>query len=529
MHRIAIFTAGSVGVTRTMKHTTLRFALMISGFAALAGAHLLFAQPARAATVPVTNTLDSGAGSLRQTILDAADGDTVVFDSAVFNVPLTITLTSGQIEISKSLTIDGAAGGVVTPTISGNNTSRVLNFMAYASATVSNLRIVNGYCGNYDNSCTGAGIYASGILTVNDTIFENNTSQYMGGGLGSNYGTLYVNRCQFTGNRGYWGGGGIYLRSDRNWSSSINDSSFYNNHSSGEGGSIMNTGYTSISNSLFLSNMSDSDGGALSNRGVLTIKASWFISNTSPHAGGGGVYNVEWLIVNNSIFRGNVAYRSGGAIHNGSHLSVTDGEFDDNQAPMGGGILNGYLMDISNVTLHDNHAITGSAIWAGYYTTNMTNTTLYSNTSTQFGGIASNGFMNAVNVTMIDNNFGDVGILGTSTARFINSIISTCNNTSSNAIVDGGHNIDAGNTCGFTATTSLTNTNPLLGSLGFYGGHVPTLPLLPGSPAIDGGDDSACPDTDARGVHRPYGAHCDIGAFEATFIVRQLRLILVQR
>ena len=38
--------------------------------------------------------------------------------------------------------------------------------------------------------------------------------------------------------------------------------------------------------------------------------------------------------------------------------------------------------------------------------------------------------------------------------------------------------------------------------------------LMPSSPAIDAGDDSTCPPTDQRGVPRPIGAHCDIGAFE---------------
>jgi hypothetical protein len=51
--------------------------------------------------------------------------------------------------------------------------------------------------------------------------------------------------------------------------------------------------------------------------------------------------------------------------------------------------------------------------------------------------------------------------------------------------------------------------------LGYYGSPVPTLPLLRGSPTIDAGDDATCPATDARGVHRPQGAHCDIGAYEA--------------
>ena len=48
---------------------------------------------ANAATITVTNTNDSGAGSLRQAILDAAPGSTIDFDPSVFATPQTLTLT----------------------------------------------------------------------------------------------------------------------------------------------------------------------------------------------------------------------------------------------------------------------------------------------------------------------------------------------------------------------------------------------------------------------------------------------------
>ena len=45
-------------------------------------------------------------------------------------------------------------------------------------------------------------------------------------------------------------------------------------------------------------------------------------------------------------------------------------------------------------------------------------------------------------------------------------------------------------------------------------GDTPTIALLPGSPAIDAGDDTTALGTDQRGVTRPQGAASDIGAFE---------------
>ena len=74
-------------------------------------------------------------------------------------------------------------------------------------------------------------------------------------------------------------------------------------------------------------------------------------------------------------------------------------------------------------------------------------------------------------------------------------------------IVQGG--CPAGSTC-----THIITTDPLLGTLGNYGGYTQTIPLLAGSSAIDTGNDAVCPGTDQRGVTRPQGAHCDIGAFE---------------
>jgi hypothetical protein len=77
-------------------------------------------------------------------------------------------------------------------------------------------------------------------------------------------------------------------------------------------------------------------------------------------------------------------------------------------------------------------------------------------------------------------------------------------------------------TCGIAdgAGGSLTGVDPRLGVLGDYGGSTQTIPLLPGSPAIDAGDAATCAaapvaGVDQRGVVRPQAAVCDIGAFES--------------
>lgn len=99
------------------------------------------------ATFTVLNTLDSGAGSLREAIGLAnttAGADTIVFDGAVFgSTPQTITLTSGQLLLNSNaaVTITGPGAGLLS--ISGNNTSRVFfnNSAVAATAEVSGLTI----------------------------------------------------------------------------------------------------------------------------------------------------------------------------------------------------------------------------------------------------------------------------------------------------------------------------------------------------------------------------------------------------
>ena len=54
----------------------------------------------------------------------------------------------------------------------------------------------------------------------------------------------------------------------------------------------------------------------------------------------------------------------------------------------------------------------------------------------------------------------------------------------------------------------------MLGAFADHGGPTFTVSLLPGSPAIDAGSATNCPATDQRGVPRPYGSGCDIGAYE---------------
>jgi hypothetical protein len=78
-----------------------------------------------------------------------------------------------------------------------------------------------------------------------------------------------------------------------------------------------------------------------------------------------------------------------------------------------------------------------------------------------------------------------------------------------------GHNLTDDTSCDFTATGDLVVADAMLGPLQDNVGPTETHDLLPGSPAIDAGSvNCPPPDTDQRGVVRPQGAGCDIGAVE---------------
>jgi hypothetical protein len=81
--------------------------------------------------------------------------------------------------------------------------------------------------------------------------------------------------------------------------------------------------------------------------------------------------------------------------------------------------------------------------------------------------------------------------------------------------VDEGHNLSSDDSCSFSAPGSLNAIDPRLGPLADYGGPTLTMALLAGSPALDAADPAFCPPTDQRGRLRPFGAGCDIGAFES--------------
>ncbi len=177
----------------------------------LLGGALTVATPgARAATLTVTTTADSGAGSLRDTIAAAGAGDMIAFS---LPNPSTITLTSGQLTLDKDLTIRGPAAGALT--ISGNNASRVF-LVSSGTVTIADLTIANGSAtdlpGGKGADSAGGGIdIVTGTVAITGVTFLNNRTLTgpnlsVGGGLANLFGTATVTNSTFSGNASYVGG-----------------------------------------------------------------------------------------------------------------------------------------------------------------------------------------------------------------------------------------------------------------------------------------------------------------------------------
>jgi CSLREA domain-containing protein len=196
---------------------------------------------------------------------------------------------------------------------------------------------------------------------------------------------------------------------------------------------------------------------------------------------------------------------TGGAIFSLGALAITDSTISNNRADgpgggvdaRGGAIVDAGTLTMTNSTVSGNTAVgTGGSVGGGIIIRPGSTTVLTSDTFA--GNSANNGAdieTEASALTITDTIMGTGCLL-------------------EGPVTDGGHNLDAGSSCGFNASSDLRNTNPQLGPLANNGGPTPTLALAPGSPAIDAGGTCPAADggTDQRGL--PRFTPCDIGAYE---------------
>lgn len=268
------------------------------------------------------------------------------------------------------------------------------------------------------------------------------------------------------------------------------------------------------------------DGAGIANLGGGTVfirdsEISHNHTRLEPGSSGAGLFSVfgSHMIIHNSVISGNVAGGKGGGIYtnlDGSEIHITDSLIANNRAEdIGGGIQSGSKVFI-------------------------TNTTISGNTTAVTGGGISNDSVNSelvLNFVTISNNQADRDNLGNGDGGGLHLISGTI--TMTNSIVAGNWRgsstpddcsvdkpiwatyslVQVMTNCSLTGTQIITGTNPHLQPLADNGGRTLTHALAESSPAIDyvPEGDNGCGVvffTDQRGLSRPYGAGCDIGAYE---------------
>jgi hypothetical protein len=336
-------------------------------------------------TLTVTSIEDSGAGSLRAQIAAAESGDTIVFASTLTSststssptttssAPLlktsakgtnkgkgngkptsppppppppptpTITLTSGQLLLTKDLTIQGPGAGQLV--ISGSSTSgtgsRAFEVAEGSALTLSGLKISGSsdYWASYPVETPWAG-YGGGIL---------------------NHGTLAASGCTFSGYVTVGEGGAIFSDGTLTLSACTVTNSGAGS-TTGSGAGISNWGTATLTNTIISNNAAQpsfslsypwyNKGGGILNEGTMTLTGCTVSGNSARHAAG-GILNAGTLILDRSTVFGNSTGNYGGGISNVGTITVRNSSsVTGNSAPYGAdvytyGVLN--LDDTSTI------------------------------------------------------------------------------------------------------------------------------------------------------------------------------------
>lgn len=236
------------------------------------------------------------------------------------------------------------------------------------------------------------------------------------------------------------------------------------------------------------------------------------------------------------VLDGGQAGGSGGGLHHSDGAAtLTDVHVHDNQAAaFGGGVSSADgSLSVARSTIADNSATDGGGISLARSTGSIVDVTASGNTASRGGGLTYQttdafgpGAVAITASTFVDNTAPDGAAIDrilpgvTATAISVQgSILSGTGTDCDRAVVSAGHNLDTDGSCDLTGTNDQTTTEALVEPLADNGGFAPTHLPYADSPAVDAiapGVAALCDAgrTDQRGVARPAGAGCDIGAVE---------------
>jgi hypothetical protein len=459
----------------------------------------------------LTVVLVAAAGVGNAAIINVAAGDTAGLIAAINTAngngqTDVINLGGGSYDLTASdnTSPDGANGlPVITTDITINGTGatirrtgaptfRILEVGTAGALTLNAVTVSGGSAVGGANA--GGGIVLTGntnSLTLTDSTVTGNSAGTFGGGIAlrGSFHTVTLTRTSVSGNTAR-AGGGIQAQGT-NLTLTLDHSRVTGNQVVSTSGGTVDGGGISISGGPITIALTDSvvDGNTASSTGGPGDAQGGGISSSAE-----ATYTIlrSTLSNNHAVASSGVAAGGGFVDNGGAMVGIVDSTISGNTAAgsvalLGGGGIESdsspAMFDLNNVTVTNNQARIGGGIDVSAGIVVLRNTILAGNTASA----------------------GSPDCFGSMTSH--------------------GHNL-FGSTAGCTIASGagdVTNPSPLLGPLADNGGATMTHALLPGSPAVDTGDPAmpgsggtACEATDQRGITRPQGSACDIGAFEAS-------------
>ena len=472
------------------------------------------------------SSTDGGSGILNQ-------GAALQLDRVVIAGNSNINFIGGGIS-----NLTGGALVVNNSTISDNSGSSGGGIYNRRGATLSISRSV---ISNNTATQNGGGIYNVGALIIAGSTISGNSAQTTGGGLASNWFDFYVDNIQITGSTITGNHVGSPQQGAGISSSgllTINESVVENND--GIGLQINSGSVVSATGSQFRGNRSTSPdiGAGIDCGGQLTLQNSQISANT-----GAGVVVKSSASETVTISKTTIAQNSGLGlrVNSGSDVRVASSSITENAPgdPTGGaGIASAGDLILNSSTIAKNGG-TGLRVSGG--SAALTNTSIGANNApldagpTNSVGIFNAGSLTLNNSTIADQAGGGLRVEGTAAASvggslFARNAEANCAVSSLGTFTSQGHNLrdDAGETgaapCIFAGSGDGVVDVPMLDAqLADNGGYTQTYMLSLGSPAVDAIDsaDAACLVVDQRGFGRPVDGNadgikdCDIGAVES--------------
>src|SRR3569833_1992128 len=447
---------------------------------------------------------------------------------------------TGDLDINESLTIQGA--NQATTIINGNGfNDRVLHILGGATVTLSNLTIKGGRA----TSTVGGCIYIeNGNVTIDSCTISDNTAVNPGGIVnGGNGGGIYITTSSSllmknstvarnvsdTSNKGL-GGGGIFNAGALRIEDSTRDANSAINSPSAAGGAIQNQGGTGLDPNVArvviigttISRNSAVIGGGIRNLyGSVNMERVTLSDNSATTTGGGLENSGGGMIIGRATIRNNNAGFTGGGISNFASLDFSlcavysktkkqqNKKQNNNIYNSGQGALN-----LLNTTVTLNNGLEAGGLY-NHRAANITNSTIYNNTSTKDGSelVACGTKDEAQGLGCVN----DSSLVQT---KIVNTIIGNPNGVPAcggdiSLITSKGHNIDLGNSCGFSQTGDQSNipvSQLFIGAPANNDGLSLNYAIFPNSAAHNTGDNNNCPIIDQRDYNRDTA--CDIGAYE---------------